>query len=81
MRGIELSDLDLIGLRKPKTYRDKVEQTCPECDSDVLALRINGFYAGSRERIFLWECPLCGSIWRNARPKLKSEHSLKAGLS
>mgnify|MGYP003652008767 FL=1 len=29
------------------SYRDKVEQRCPGCASDILALRINGFYAGS----------------------------------
>ena len=80
IRGSDMGDLDLIGM-KSKRYQDKVEQTCPKCKSDVLALRINGFYAGSRERIFLWECPLCDSIWRNARPKLKSEQSLRVGLS
>ena len=53
-------------------YRAKVMQDCPGCGDGVLALRINGFYAGSRERIFLWECPACGELWRNARPMLKS---------
>jgi hypothetical protein len=61
------------------TYRDKVEQMCIKCEAPVLALRINGFYAGSRERIYLWECPTCGSLWRKARPKLKQMPSIKAG--
>ena len=78
IRGSNMTDLDLIGM-KGKKYQDKVEQSCPSCKLDVLALRINGFYAGSRERIFLWECPSCGSIWRKARPKLKSEQSLRVG--
>jgi len=51
-----------------KEYRDRVMQTCSSCDTDVLAIRINGFYAGSRDRIFLWECPLCQFIWRKPNP-------------
>ena len=54
-----------------RKYTEKVSQRCPKCDSVVLAIRINGFYAGSRERIHLWECPLCASIWRRVRPQLK----------
>lgn len=54
-------------------YRDKVEQNCPGCEKPVLAVRINGFYAGSRERIFIWECPLCESLWRGVRPRLVVE--------
>ena len=69
MRGI-----DLI-----QTWRAKLEQDCPKCDEAVLALRINGFYAGSRDRIFLWECPLCGGIWRKARARLKTEPLLLDG--
>ena len=53
-------------------YRSKIEQDCPSCGNSVLAVRINGFYAGSRNRIFLWECPLCAHIWRNVRPKVKA---------
>lgn len=77
MRGIDL-DLDLIGM-KARTYRAKVSQICKSCGSEVLALRINGFYAGSRDRIFLWECPSCGDIWRNANPKLKSVPQMSDG--
>ncbi len=55
-----------------KAYRDKVMQTCVGCDTDVLAIRINGFYAGSRVRIFLWECPLCQHIWRKPKPVVKN---------
>jgi len=62
-------------------YRAKVEQTCPGCSEAVLAVRINGFYAGSRDRIFIWECPTCGELWRNARPRLKSEPLGSVGLS
>ena len=58
-----------------KSYRDKISQDCPDCGERVLAIRINGFYAGSRDRIFLWECPLCEAIWRKIRPKLKEEVS------
>lgn len=66
MRGSEM------GIELPMlSYRDQVEQTCPKCNADILALRINGFYAGSRQRIHLWECPDCGELWRKARPKLK----------
>lgn len=54
-----------------KAYRDKVTQTCKECQYDVLAIRINGFYAGSRDRIFLWECPVCEHIWRKPNPVVK----------
>jgi hypothetical protein len=54
-----------------KAYRDKVTQTCKECQYDVLAIRINGFYAGSRDRIFLWECPVCHHIWRKPNPVVK----------
>ena len=77
MRGIDL-DLDLIGM-KARTYRAKVSQICKSCNSEVLALRINGFYAGSRDRIFLWECPSCGDIWRNANPKLKGVPQMSDG--
>jgi len=58
-----------------KPYRDKISQDCPKCSERVLAIRINGFYAGSRDRIFLWECPLCEEVWRKTRPKLKEEVS------
>lgn len=51
-----------------KAYRNRVMQTCEKCNSDVLAIRINGFYAGSRDRIFLWECPVCQHIWRKPNP-------------
>jgi len=54
-----------------KAYRDRVMQTCEKCNSDVLAIRINGFYAGSRNRIFLWECPVCQDIWRKPNPTVK----------
>ena len=74
-------DMDFLSGSRMKKYRDKVEQKCLDCNSDVLAIRINGFYSGSRERIFLWECPLCANIWRKPRPKLKSEQSLMAGQS
>jgi len=60
-------------------YRAKLEQSCSSCGDAVLAIRINGHYAGSRERIFLWECPLCGNIWRKAKPRLKPLPSLKDG--
>ena len=72
IRGSDMTDLDLIGL-KGKKYQDKVEQSCPSCKLDVLALRINGFYAGSRDRIFLWECPLCNHIWRKPNPVVKDK--------
>ena len=62
-------------------YRDKVEQNCPKCEAAVLALRLNAFYAGSRERVFLWECPVCAHIWRKVRPKLKSEPLVLDSLS
>ena len=61
------------------SYKDRVAQTCPGCGDDILALRINGFYAGSRERIHLWECPTCGELWRKARPKLKVVPSMLDG--
>jgi len=54
-----------------KKYRNKVSQTCPACEKNVLAIRINGFYAGNRDRVFLWQCPLCDNIWEGARPMLK----------
>jgi hypothetical protein len=53
-----------------RKYTDKVSQDCPSCSKRVLAIRINGFYAGSRERIFLWECPLCEAVWRKTQPKI-----------
>lgn len=56
-----------------KNYKDKVLQTCKDCSANVLAIRINGFYAGSRDRIFLWECPICESIWRKPRPVVKDD--------
>ena len=62
-------------------YRSKVEQTCPGCEESVLALRINGFYAGSRDRIFIWECPSCGELWKGARLRLKGERLTLAGQS
>tara|TARA_R100000353_G_scaffold162002_1_gene122086 strand:- start:499 stop:687 length:189 start_codon:yes stop_codon:yes gene_type:complete len=52
-------------------YKDKVSQVCPKCYNRVLAIRINGFYSGSRDRIFLWECPLCECVWKKTRPRLK----------
>ncbi len=58
-----------------KKYTDKIKQKCPECDLAVIAKRINGFYAGSKQRIFLWECPLCDNIWRRVRPMLKDSPS------
>lgn len=58
---------------QPKEYRNKVSQTCSECKHDVLAIRINGFYAGDRERIFLWECPVCEHVWKKPRPKVTPE--------
>mgnify|MGYP003644839935 FL=1 len=56
---------------KAKSYRDKVTQTCKKCQTDVLAIRINGFYAGSRDRIFLWECPMCETIWKKPLPLVR----------
>ena len=61
---------------KPKHYQNKVEQDCPSCKEPVLAVRINGFYGGSRDRIFLWECPMCLHVWKGVRPRLKSDISL-----
>jgi DNA-directed RNA polymerase subunit M/transcription elongation factor TFIIS len=55
-----------------KKYRNKISQVCPQCDKSVLAIRINGFYSGDRDRVFLWECPLCANVWRGARPELKN---------
>ena len=43
----------LSGQARAKAFQDKISQDCPECDNRVLAIRINGFYAGSRDRIFL----------------------------
>jgi hypothetical protein len=43
------------------------------CEASVLAIRINGFYAGSRDRIFLWECPLCEAVWKKPKPEIKKE--------
>ena len=54
-----------------KHYRDKISQDCPKCHHRVLAIRINGFYAGSRDRLFLWECPLCEAVWKKPKPRLK----------
>ena len=76
IRGSNMTDLDLIGM-KGKKYQDKVEQSCPSCKLDVLALRINGFYAGSRERIFLWECPSCGSMAQS--PTQVEKRAIAAG--
>lgn len=71
--------LDLLSKSRIRVFRDKVLQDCATCGVGVIALRINGFYAGSRERIFLWECSECGDIWRKPRPMLKSEPSLTDG--
>ena len=64
-------DMDFLSGSRMKKYRDKVEQKCLDCNSDVLAIRINGFYSGSRERIFLWECPLCANICVSRKNKNK----------
>ena len=63
-----------------KAYRDKITQTCVKCKSDVLAIRINGFYAGSRDRIFFWECPVCEHIWKKPVPLIQPIPSINGGL-
>jgi hypothetical protein len=81
MRGIQVDwrdsiVVDYVGsdlLGNINHYQDKISQDCPDCGNRVLAIRINGFYAGSRDRIFLWECPLCESVWKKLKPKLKVE--------
>jgi hypothetical protein len=60
----------LSGRARAKAYQDKISQDCPECENRVLAIRINGFYAGSRDRIFLWECPICDAVWKKTQPKV-----------
>ncbi len=65
----------LSGRGRVKAFRDKISQDCPDCNNRVLAIRINGFYAGSRDRIFLWECPICEAVWKKTRPKLLRELS------
>jgi len=69
-----LGKIESGGGRGMKEYRDQVMQTCSGCDTDVLAIRINGFYAGSRDRIFLWECPMCKFIWRKPKPIVVNEN-------
>jgi len=63
-----------------RAYRDKVSQTCEKCNADVLAIRINGFYAGSRDRMFLWECPVCEHIWKKPVPLIQPIPSINGGL-
>ena len=64
----------LSGRGRVKAFRDKISQDCPDCGNRVLAIRINGFYAGSRDRIFLWECPICEAVWKNDLESARGLH-------
>ena len=41
-----------------------LKQTCKYCGAQTIAIRIQGFYIGSDDKVKLWECRECGGIWK-----------------
>ena len=42
-----------------------LKQGCPFCKQLTIPKRLLGFYVGSPNRLKLWECRECFSLWSN----------------
>jgi|13_taG_2_1085334.scaffolds.fasta_scaffold09077_6 transposase-like protein len=40
-----------------------LKQQCPFCVLETIPRRVMGFYVGSPNRVQLWECRECKSLW------------------
>lgn len=40
-----------------------LKQQCVFCKENTIAKRIKGFYVGSNEQTYLWECRHCLGVW------------------